>query len=313
MKKNVEKAVRLRGFAEANGVAMEAGFAAGMNTIGDIGKFVTSNGDGTMDCKDYDFENETPKMVKKIHSLGRFVRIGFLILAAICMISFFMGEAKSYWGLSLAYIFLGLAMVSEAVVIAVGRLLRINEFVSFSKFEAAKNAVLNFYTDYKQIPNVRVLEHSERVDRGLNPEFVGAAGLASTLVVLGVARCFSGIVFAVVALFWLVTCCTVEPSRSKKVWQYLLVTSKPEEVHYKVAILALEEAIKWTENVTVKFTQEKFSKEDFVDKIGHMFEEEKCLKCKHFNECKTLWESLDGISAEIYVCEVRRIDEEGKA
>ena len=52
MKKNVEKVVRLRGIAEANGVAIEAGIATGIDTIGDIGKFVSIRSDGSLACVD---------------------------------------------------------------------------------------------------------------------------------------------------------------------------------------------------------------------------------------------------------------------
>lgn len=52
MKKNVEKVVRLRGVAEANGVAIEAGIATGIDTIGDIGKFVSIRSDGSLACED---------------------------------------------------------------------------------------------------------------------------------------------------------------------------------------------------------------------------------------------------------------------
>ena len=95
MKKNVEKVVRLRGFAEANGVAMEAGLAAGIDTFGNIGKFVTVKEDGNLVCKDYEFEYDKTQIVRKIQNIGRFLRCGLLILAAICMICFFIGQQET--------------------------------------------------------------------------------------------------------------------------------------------------------------------------------------------------------------------------
>lgn len=309
MKENVEKVVRLRGVAEANGVAIEAGIATGINTIGDIGKFVSVRSDGSLACEDYNFEEENPQMVKKIHGWGRILKIGLLIVAAVSMLSYVFGGAKSNVGFSLAYIFFGLAFVSDAVIIALGRLFGIKEIVSFSKFLAAKNTVLNFYNDYKCIPIVSVVREAESVERGTETDFIEFAPLALTLIVLGVARLFSGVIFAIVAILWMLGCITKKIILSKKILQYLLVISEPDEIHYQAAIQALEEAMKWMENVTVKVAQSKLSKEDFVAKIGHIFNEEKCAKCEHFKECKELWENLDDVSSEIYVREVEIINE----
>ena len=66
------------------------------------------------------------------------------------------------------------------------------------------------------------------------------------------------------------------------------------------------------ENVTVKVNQTQLSKEDFIAKIGHIFNEEKCEKCEHFKECKEIWDNLDDANSEIYVREVRIINEKEK-
>lgn len=312
MKKNVEKVVRLRGIAEANGVAIEAGIATGIDTIGDIGKFVSIRSDGSLACEDYNFEEKNPQMIKKINGWGRILRIGLLILASVSMVSYVVGDAKNNVGFSLAYIFFGLAFVSDAVVIALGRLLGVKEIVTFSKFLTAKNTVLNFYNDYKCIPNESVVREAERSDRGNEFDFIEFAPFASTLIVLGVARLFSGAIFAVVAIFWALGCITQKIALSQKILQYIFVISEPDEIHYQAAIQALKEALKWMENVTVKVNQTQLSKEDFIAKIGHIFNEEKCEKCEHFKECKEIWDNLDDANSEIYVREVRIINEKEK-
>lgn len=305
MKDNTGKKIRLRGFAEADAVAFEAGIDAGVTTVGDIGKIAIIKEDGSLICEDYSFENQIPEMSKKIHKRGKWFKISTIALAIICLVGYFanaMHGGESYLGFSMAYIFLGLSFMSEAAVIGLGKFLGDQEMEAYAKFAGAKNAITNFFYTNKRIPSLEELKQTSRIiDR---TDYIEGATFASTWIILGIFRLLPGLWFLPAALAFLGIMIFAEPGIFKKFWQKNIITSKPDEIHCQAAIKALEEAVKWTEQFSVKVSKKPITKDDFIAQQGHIFDEEKCSKCKSYKQCKDMWEKISDSSAEVYVYEV---------
>lgn len=315
MKHNMGKTIRLRGFAEANGIGLEAGIDAGITTIGGEGKIVTVREDGSLNCSEYSFEENIPEMSKKIYKRGKFFKISMMILAIICLVGYFAnalrGGEENYLGFSMAYIFFGISFMSQASVIGLGKFLGDQDMEEYAKFCGAKNAVINFFYNNKRIPTMEELKQTSRIiDRA---DLVENATFASTWIILGIFRLLPGLWFLLAALVFLGIMIFAEPGIFRKFWQKNIITSKPEEIHCQAAIKALEEAVEWTEHYAVKVSERQITKEDFIKERGHIFDEEKCSKCKSYEQCKELWKKLEDSDANVYVYEVTMTceDEEG--
>lgn len=306
MKYNNEKTIRLRGFAEANGIGLSAGIDTGVTTVGGMGKFATVKEDGSLTCEDYSFEDNIPEMTKKIHKRGKVFKIFAIILAITCFVGYFLngfrGGNENYLGFSMAYIFLGLAFMSKASVVGLGKFLGEQEFENYAKFSAARNAIINFFYDNKRIPTLEELKNTTRIiDR---EEYVENATFASVWIVMGIFRLLPGVWFALGVTIFLGVMIFLKPGVFRKFWQYNVITAKPEEIHCKAAIKALEEAVKWTDHVSINVSQKRITKEDFIEKHGHIFEEEKCSKCESYKQCKELWDKLSNFDSDAFVYEV---------
>lgn len=293
MEKNVERKeiIRLRGFAEANGVAYEAGFFTGARTVGDIGKLVTVKEDGSLTCEDYSFEENVPKMNQKIYKISKIVKVTSIVLAIVCLIGYLVTSIatsqENYLGFSMAYIFFGLSFMSKAITVGLGKFLGNQDMESFSKYMGAKNSVANSYYYYGRVPSV---EEATKITRTLERgDFVEDASFASFLILLGICRLLPtwGFIFAAIAV--LLFCHRLD---FKWFWQMFALTSKPDEIHYKTAIKALDEALKWTENVSVKVSEKEITMEEFEKAMGHVFDEKKCSKCESYEFCKMMWEKI---------------------
>lgn len=308
MKNSRDKKIRLRGFAEANAVGFEAGIDAEVTTVGDIGKIAIVKEDGSVICKDYDFEKNVPEISKKIHKRARIFRVVTVILSIVCLVGYFMNaiysSGENYLGFSMAYIFFGLSFVSQGAVVGLGKFLGDREMEGFSKFSGAKNAVINFFYTHNKIPTIDEVKETSRIlDRA---DYVENASTASILIILGICRLLPGVGYLLAAMVFLIVMVKLEPGSFRRFWQYIATTSKPEEIHCKAAIRALEDAMKWTENVSMRVSKRKITREDFIQKMGHIFEEQKCSNCKSYKYCKNLWENI----SDVEVCEVEMIRED---
>lgn len=303
--------IRLRGFAEANGVAYEAGFFTGTTTVGDIGKLVTVKEDGSLTCENYSFEENVPKMSQKIYKVSKIVKITTIILAIVCLVGYLMTSIatsqENYLGFSMAYIFFGLSFMSKAVTVGLGRFLGNRDMENFSKYLGAKNSVVNSYYYYGRVPSVEEAKEITRtLERG---DFVEDATFASFMILLGICRVLPTWGFLIAAIVVLVFCHRLD---FHWFWQMFFLTSKPDEIHYQAAIKALKEALKWTENFSVKVSEKELTVEEFKKAMGHVFEEKKCSKCGSYKFCKMMWDQINSGKGKISYHQVDLIEEEKK-
>lgn len=313
MSKNVERTaeIRLRGFAETNGVAYEAGLFYGLAGVNRIGKLVTAKEDGTLSCEDYDFDTNIPEISRKIRKRGKIIKIISLILALVCIIGYiataFASPTENYLGFGMAYIFLGISFMNNATAIGLGKFVGDQDMENYSQYAGAKNSVLNSYYLYGKVPT---MEEAKQVARTIErAEYVENANFASFLILLGICRFLPTFWFLVASIALIFISIKADSKFFKWGWQMIATTSKPEEIHYQAAIKALEEALEWTKNIKVKVSRKEIPLEELKQVSEHVFEEEKCKECPSYEDCKKMWSMVENGSQKIYQDVVEIVEE----
>ena len=273
--------IRLVGQAEKDGVAFRAQRCKGPG-VNPIGTLATVQENSNIICTSWDEENfESQTHAKLTRSLNTTFWIagilGIAFLSAYFAIDIL--SRKSYEILfSMAYIMIGFTYIAEGIGILICRIFGNKEVISFSKFLAAKNAIQNAYYDLGKLPDLDEVKHYSTISYDNDYITSRDATLATFWIGLMIVHPLPsgwnilGLLVTIVIIF------TLGKNNKLIFWRFLLV-SKPEDIHYKAAITALEECIRCIDFIvqdTVSITTD----------LAPNFTEEKCKACSYYYSCK---------------------------
>lgn len=239
-----EEKVRLGGFAEKDGVVIQA--AKVVDFIGAAGNtYKASVGpDGLIDCQVLPDDVIQPEIMGKIKTESKKVLkvciiAGIFFLICSCLFSFtqtLLGRAC----FSMVYLAMAAYTLREGIAVAIGRLRKDEDLVEFGKYNAARNAVINAYEETGEIPTLE--EASTRSRFAAYCPYVRDSGLATFLIALAILMYLPFQGYLVLGFACLIFFMVYEHKYLINFWQ-ALTTEKPEEKHYEVAIEALKNAL----------------------------------------------------------------------
>lgn len=245
-----EEKVRLTGYAEKDGVVAQA--AKVVDCYGVPGNaFKASVGpEGNVDVQEVPEEVVQPEIMGRIKTESKKVLkvcviAGIFFLICSCLCSFtqtLLGRAC----FSMVYLAMAAITLKEGIAVAIGKLRKDEEFIEFSKFNAARNAVINAYEETGAIPSISEAQAHSRF--GKYCPYVRDSGLATFLVALAILMYLPFQGYLILGFACLIFFMVYEHKYLINFWQFL-TTQKPEEKHFAVAIEAVSHALKDLENV----------------------------------------------------------------
>lgn len=267
MKKIVKtpEGVRLESIVEKDGIGFIPGKSAGPATLRFGGRFATVEEEsGEIKFKNISLDPEDdeeelcmkPEMDKKIKKRGFRVLLvsAILIIAAIVMmfVSITLTNAEVWINVfaSVLYPMLFILILPKAIAILLGRIFRSKDMISFSKYLGAKNAVENAYYDLGRAPTME--EIKEYSIYSSEDKYTRSSYIALLWLIFSCVRFLNGWAYWLVTIAAILILCWLE-WKDKLVFFQAMVVSKPEEIHYKVAIAAMEEAADTLDHVEVHF------------------------------------------------------------
>lgn len=292
---NPKEEIRLEAVVEKDGIGFMPAKIAGPLLVGFKGQFVTSEeGSGELKYKKLssnrdggaDDTHHKSEMHQKIRKSGFRVLIVSVILIFATLAMMFASIAlpngeilANVWAKCL-YLLMIVLVLPQAFAILLGRIFRKKDVISFSKYLAAKNAVENAYYDLGRAPNMEEVEkYSIFAAEDKYTQNVHMAAL--WVIICVVSTFFSGLEYWLITICAILILCALEWNHKLSFIQAMVV-SKPDEIHYKVAIAAMEEAADILSHFEVHFEMIEMTPDP------ENFDEEECSAkdCPAYDFCK---------------------------
>lgn len=296
MKKIVKhpEGVRLEAIVEKDGIGFIPSKSAGPATISFNGRFATVEEEsGEIKCKnintDPEYDGEEPcmkrEMDEKIKKRGFRVLLvsAVLIIASLIMmfVSITLPNAEIWINVfaSMLYLLLFVLILPKAIAILLGRIFRNKDIISFSKYLGAKNAVENAYYDLGRVPSLE--EVQEYSTYSSEDKYTRSSYIALLWLIFSCVRFLNGWVYWLVTIAAILVLCWLE-WKDKLAFFQAMVVSKPNEIHYKVAIAAMEDAADTLDHVEVHFHMVELAPDP------ENFDEARCSEkgCPAYDFCK---------------------------
>ena len=254
MKKIVKRTgnIRLKGMADKNGIAFQATKEIGAILFFSERVIATIDEEQVIQKKTLNRHENNFNMDAKINKLsGITIKVTCILGILFFMTSIvYAFKGSSLFNVSSCLFFIMMAVIGlyKGATIFGARILGNEEIKSFSKFLAAKNAVRNAYYDLQRIPNLE--ETKEYSSFSYNSKYLKSTYVPTILVFTGVALLATGIWYWVIAILGIIISLVLEKKNKLFFWQFLIV-SKPEDIHYQVAIEALEGCLEKADFTTI--------------------------------------------------------------
>lgn len=293
MKKIVKhpEGVRLEGIVEKDGIGFIPTKIAGPASVSFNGCFATVEEEsGEVKCKNInnDPDDEAcikPEMDEKIKKSGFRVllisAISIVVALAMMFVSIWLPYTEIWINVfaSIVYLMLFVLVLPKAFAILIGRIFRNKDMINFSKYMGAKNAVENAFYDLGRAPNMEEVQEYSLYSS--EDKYTKSSYIAVLWLIISFVRHLDG------WAYWLVTICAVLVLcwldwKDKLAFIQAMVVSKPDEIHYKAAIAAMEKVAYTLDHVEVHFHSFEFVPDP------ENFDEEKCSKkwCPAYDFCK---------------------------
>lgn len=266
------------GYAEDNGVGYRLLLDFGNGILVVPSLFVKAKPDGTNEASASKPNGRTSLHIQAngLRMLRALTIVAIILLIATIVCAFNNYELALHFR-SLMFAVIACAMLSNGLFVFFGRISGNEELNSFSKFQAAANAVRNAYCDLGRVPSIEEAQQYSYFSP--RTKYLPTAAEATFCLALAVATHLPSpfLPFAMgtlFAIFWI-----TKDKDYYFFWQFLLV-SEPSDTHYEAAISAL----------TTALSVQSISKEEFMEAISTSFSEEKCSTCPSYDFCKHMTE-----------------------
>ena len=295
MKKIVKhpRGVRLDAIVEKDGIGFIPAKSAGPATVSFNGCFATVEESGNVTCKRLGPESEEDgneicmkkEMDKKIKKHGFVVLIvsAIIIMASLVMmfVSFKWPNVELWLNIfaSIVYLMMFVLVLPKAFAILIGKIFRNKEILSFSKYLGAKNAVENAYFDLGRTPTME--EVKEYSLYSSEDKYTQSSYIAFIWLIMSCIRFLDGWAFVLATICAVLILCLLE-WKNKLAFVQAMVVSEPDEIHYKVALAAMEDAADTLDHVEVHFHVVELNPDP------ENFNEERCSAkgCPAYDFCK---------------------------
>lgn len=296
MKKIVKhpEGVRLEAIVEKDGIGFIPTKIAGPASISFNGCFATVEEEsGNIKCKNIntDPEDEGNEDCMKMKMDEKIKKRGFrvlLISAIIIVASLVMMFVSTMWSdvetwinvfASIVYLMMFVLILPKAFAILIGKIFRNKEILSFSKYLGAKNAVENAYFDLGRAPSME--EVKEYSLYSSEDKYTKSSYIAVLWIIMSCVRFLDGWAYWLLTILAILLLCLLE-WKNKLAFIQAMVVSKPDEIHYKVAIAAMEETADTLAHVQVHYHEVELVPDP------ENFDEEMCSKrgCPAYDFCK---------------------------
>lgn len=296
MKKIVKtpEGVRLEAIVEKDGIGFIPAKSAGPATISFNGRFATveeESGEIKFKNINSDHEEDGEELCMKPEMDGKIKKRGFrvllvsavLIIAALVMmfVSITLPNAEIWINVfaSVLYLLLFVLILPKAIAILLGRIFRNKDMINFSKYLGAKNAVENAYYDLGRAPTME--EIKEYSIYSSEDKYTRSSYIALLWLIFSCVRFLNGWAYWLVTIAAILILCWLE-WKDKLVFFQAMVVSKPKEIHYKVAIAAMEDAADTLDHVEVHFHMFELAPDP------ENFDEARCSEkgCPAYDFCK---------------------------
>lgn len=141
-------------------------------------------------------------------------------------------------------------VLPKAFAILTGRLFRNKEMVSFSKYLGAKNAVENAYYNLGRVPNLEEVQEYSLYSS--EDKYTKSSYIAALWLIISCVRFLDGWAYWLITIAAILVLCWLD-WKDKLAFVQAMVVSKPDEIHYKAAIAAMEEVADTLDHVEVHF------------------------------------------------------------
>ena len=202
------------------------------------------------ECKEVENKDEYIGFADKLDKLGKRAFIICSVGAVLCFVlsivcAFFEGWIYQV-AFTLAYFMIAGCILHKGVGIFFAKLFGDEEVKEFTKYHAAKNAVENAFYATGKVPTLEEVKEYSTFNH--QNQYVKNGYMATVFVAFSVLR-FLPILLYVLSAILLVAFVTVWEKKSlMRFWQFL-VTSKPDDSHYNVAIAGVEECADFFKHV----------------------------------------------------------------
>ncbi len=264
MKKIVKhpEGVRLEGIVEKDGVGFIPTKIAGPASVSFNGCFATVEEEsGNVKCKNINHDPDDehcikPEMDEKIKKRGFRVilisAISIVVALAMMIVSIWLPNTEIWVNIfaTIVYLMLFVLVLPKAFAILTGRLFRNKEMVSFSKYLGAKNAVENAYYNLGRVPNLEEVQEYSLYSS--EDKYTKSSYIAALWLIISCVRFLDGWAYWIVTIAAILVLCWLD-WKDKLAFVQAMVVSKPDEIHYKAAIVAMEEVADTLDHVEVHF------------------------------------------------------------
>lgn len=294
MKKIVKhpEGMRLEAIVEKDGIGFIPLKSAGSATLGFDGRFATVEEEsGEIKFKNVNFNPEDegeelgmkPEMDEKIKKRGFQVLLvsAALIIAAMAMmfVSIKLPNAEIWINVFASVLYLPLLalILPKAITILLGRIFGNKDMISFSKYLGAKNAVENAYYDLGRVPTMEEIKEYSLYSS--EDKYTKKSYLALLWFIFSCVRFLNGWGYWLITIAAILVLCWLDWN-DKLAFVQAFVVSKPEEIHYKVAIAAMEDAADILDHVEVHVHIFEIAPDP------ENFDEARCSECPAYDFCK---------------------------
>lgn len=264
MKKIVKhpEGVRLEGIVEKDGVGFIPTKIAGPASVSFNGCFATVEEEsGNVKCKNINHDPDDehcikPEMDEKIKKRGFRVilisAISIVVALAMMIVSIWLPNTEIWVNVfaTIVYLMLFVLVLPKAFAILTGRLFRNKEMVSFSKYLGAKNAVENAYYNLGRVPNLEEVQEYSLYSS--EDKYTKSSYIAALWLIISCVRFLDGWAYWLITIAAILVLCWLD-WKDKLAFVQAMVVSKPDEIHYKAAIAAMEEVADTLDHVEVHF------------------------------------------------------------
>lgn len=280
---------RLETLADKDGLFVRAELGDNFVAVGGPIIRATAGEGESPECKAVENKDEAFGFADKLDKLGKRALIICSVGAVLCFVlsivcAFFEGWIYQV-AFTLSYFMIAGCILHKGVGIFFAKLFGDEEVKEFTKYHAAKNAAVNAFYSTEKVPTLEEVKEYSTFNH--QNQYVKNGYMATIFVAFSVLR-FLPILLYVLSAILLIAFVTVwEKKHLMRFWQFL-VTSKPDDIHYNVAIVGIKESAKLFENVHFERT---------VSKEPLTYEElelalELCEGCEVYDSCDKREERL---------------------
>lgn len=286
--------IRLEAIVEKDGIGFIPTKIAGPAAVSFNGRFVTVEEEsGEVKFKNISINPENDeeevciksKMDEKIKKSGfrvLLVSAATIIGGLAMMFASTMFQNAEVWInviATIVYLMMFGLVLPKAFAILIGRITKDKDMISFSKYLGAKNAVENAFYDLGRAPNMEEVKKYSTYSS--EDKYTKSSYIAFLWLIISCVRFFDGWSYWLVNIGAILVFCWLE-WKNKLAFIQAMTVSKPDEIHYKVAIAAIEDAADLLDHVDVQFHTIEFAPDP------ENFDEDRCSKsgCPAYDFCK---------------------------